>query len=85
MYAFFTEVKNCRAHTDIILVNTWDISLYYVGQEVVIAYFFSSLKDPWNDPGVWGFLLGLDGGEGTSFMAYGGPGFRCVFFVGKSE
>ena len=42
------------------------------------SFLFPS-KDPWHDPKVCGFLLGLVG-EGVGCMSGGGPGFKSVLF-----
>ena len=55
-----------------------------MSQEIVIASFVFSLKDPYHDSGVCGYLHGLSGdaecGEGAGCMAGAGLGFRCVLF-----
>ena len=51
VYAFFDEVKKGRWHPNKILVSS-DVGVYQVGQEVAVASFFLSLKDPGHGPGV---------------------------------
>ena len=49
VYAFFDEFKKGRWQPDKILVS-WDVSVYLVSQEVAVASFFLSLKDPGYGP-----------------------------------
>ena len=85
MYEFFDEVKIGRWHPEKILVS-WDVSVYYVSQEVAVASFFLSLMYPRHDPGVWWLSSspGAGCGCGVGCMAGAVPIFICVFFGCKS-
>ena len=83
VYAFFDEVEKGSWQLHQFLVS-WDACVYVVGQEVVVASLFLSLKYPGHDPGVSllspspGALLGL--GCGGDFRVSVGAAFKCVLF-----
>ena len=79
VHVFFNEVKNCSWHPGKIL-ETWNICLYSVSQEVALASFSCLLIIQGMTQGFCGFFLLLGGvgacGEGAGCMAGAGPGFR---------